>query len=116
MKLTGKIKDGKLSLYDRKALDGFISENEGEVWIEIRNAPKSRSPQQNGYYRTIIRKAGKHFGYTTNEMHQDLKKRFHIDSTKSLSVDQFSEYLDLIIRLFAEMDFPVEDPRRATPQ
>ena len=114
IKLSACIKDGKLKLYDRKVLEDFISKNEGDVWIEIRNAPITRSPEQNGYYRTIIRKAAKDMGYTTNELHLQLKEMFNVESTKELTVGQFSEYLDLVIRVLSEMGHPPRDPRRFT--
>ena len=114
MKIHGNIKNGKLKLYDRKALNDFISENEGDVWIEIKNAPITRSPEQNGYYRTIIRKAAKDMGYSTNELHLQLKEMFNVESTRELTVGQFSEYLDLVIRVLSEMGHPPRDPRRFT--
>ena len=47
-------------------------------------------------------------------MHQIVKNKFEIESTKDLEQDEFSDFLDRIIRYFAEQGFPVEDPRRPT--
>ena len=113
MKLTGKIKKGKLTLYDKKAFNRFISQNEGEVWIDIKKAPKTRSPEQNGYYRVILRDVANQMGYTEEELHNITKHKFKVESTKHLSIEEFTEYLDLIIRWFAELGFPVQDPRRS---
>ena len=113
MKLTGKIKKGKLFLHDKEALNHFISQNEGEVWIEIKKAPKTRSPQQNGYYRVILRDVANQMGYTQEELHNIVKHKFEVESTKHISVEEFTEFLDLIIRWFAELGFPVQDPRRS---
>ena len=43
-----------------------------------------------------------------------IKNKFEIESTKDLEQDEFSDFLDRIIRYFAEQGFPVEDPRRPT--
>ena len=113
MKFTGNIKDGKLNLHDKSGFNRYISQNEGEVWIDIKSAPKTRSPQQNGYYRTILRDVGNQMGYTQEELHKIVKHKFKVETTKHLSVEEFTEYLDLIIRWFAELGFPVQDPRRS---
>ena len=53
-------------------------------------------------------------GYTTNELHLQLKEMFNVESTRELTVGQFSEYLDLVIRVLSEMGHPPRDPRRFT--
>ena len=113
MKFTGNIKDGKLNLHDKSGFNRYISQNEGEVWIDIKSAPKTRSPQQNGYYRTIIRQIGLHLGYPEDEMHEVIKEKFKVKSTKDLDIEEFSELLDKIIRLAAEYGFIVKDPRKS---
>ena len=113
MKFTGNIKDGKLTLHDKLGFNRYISQNEGEVWIDIKSAPKTRSPEQNGYYRVILRDVANQMGYTQDELHNIVKHKFEVETTKHLSVEEFTEYLDLIIRWFAELGFPVQDPRRS---
>lgn len=113
MKFTGNIKDGKLTLHDKSGFNRYISQNEGEVWIDIKSAPKTRSPEQNGYYRVILRDVANQMGYTQDELHNIVKHKFEVETTKHLSVEEFTEYLDLIIRWFAELGFPVQDPRRS---
>ena len=114
MKFTGNIKDGKLNLHDKSGFNRYISQNEGEVWIDIKSAPKTRSPQQNGYYRTIIRDLAREMGDTEDDMHQIIKNHFEIQSTKELTQDEFSDFLDRLIRWAAGFGFPVKDPRRST--
>ncbi len=112
MRFTGEIKDGKLKLYDTSGFKRYISKLDGSVWIDVKVAPKSSSPQQNGYYRYIIRELANHLGYTENEMHKTFKEKFGIESTKHLSVDDFSDYISKIQRFSAtELDYPIEDPR-----
>ena len=112
MKFTGTIEKGKLQLHDKDGFNRFLNEVEGDVWIDIKTAPKTRSPQQNAYYRTIVRQIGLHLGYPEDEMHDVVKAKFEIKSTKDLDVDEFSEFLDRLIRFAAEYGFAVQDPRR----
>ena len=67
MKFTGNVKDGKLKLYDKEGFNSSLSKYEGEVWLEIKQAEETHSPQQNGYYRAIIRDIASEFGYTEDE-------------------------------------------------
>ena len=113
MKFTGTIKEGKLTLHDRGGFNRFLREVEGDIWIDLKTAPKTRSPQQNAYYRTIIRQIGLHLGYPEDEMHDVIKQKFSVKSTKDLDVEEFSELLDSIIRFSATLGFVVEDPRKS---
>ena len=112
MKFTGTIKKGILTLHDKDGFKRFIKDIDSDVWIDIKTAPKTRSPQQNAYYRTIVRQIGLHLGYPEDEMHDVVKAKFEIKSTKDLDVDEFSEFLDRLIRYAAEYGFAVQDPRR----
>ena len=55
MKFAGKIKQGKLTLDDNLGFRDYLRLIEGDVHLEIKPAEKVRSPQQNAYYRVIIR-------------------------------------------------------------
>ena len=111
MKFTGTVKNGKLKLYDREGFKRSLSDYEGEVWLEVKQAEKTRSPKQNAYYRAIIREIANELGYTEDEMHKTTKQLFGIESTKDLNVADFSDYLDKIIIHFAQLGYPVQDPR-----
>ena len=95
MKFTGSVKKGKLTLHDKSSFNEFISQSEGDVWV-------------------IIKAVAKEIGYTHDELHEIVKVKFEIESTKNLEQDEFSDFLDRLIRYFAEQGFPVEDPRRPT--
>ena len=114
MKFTGSVKKGKLALHDKNSFNEFISQSEGDVWVIIKPMPKTRSPQQNNYYWMIVKAVAKEIGYTHDELHEIVKVKFEIESTKELEQDEFSDFLDRLIRYFAEQRFPVEDPRRPT--
>ena len=113
MKFTAKVEKGKLKLHDIGSYRRFLNGIKGEVWIDIKEAPKMRSVEQNNYYRHIIRQIGNHLGYGEDEMHDVIKQKFAIQSTKDLSRDDFSELLDRIIRFSATLGFVVQDPRRS---
>ena len=53
-------------------------------------------------------------GDTEDDMHQIIKNHFKIQSTKELTQDEFSDFLDRLIRWAAGFGFPVKDPRRST--
>lgn len=111
MKFTGKVTKGKLKLYDREGFKRSLYDYEGEVWLEVKRAEKAHSPKQLAYYRAIIREIANELGYTEDEMHKTVKQLFDIESTKDLTVPEFSEYLDKIIIHFAQLGYPVQDPR-----
>ena len=113
MKFTGTIKNGTLKLHDREGYKLFIKGIDSHVWIDIKKATKMRSSEQNGYYRTVIRQLGYHLGYNEDEMHEVIKAKFKIESTKDLSKDDFSDLLDRVIRFAATLGFAVKDPRRS---
>ena len=113
MKFTGSIKNGKLTLHDKRSFNEFISKEDGDVSIVIKTLPKTRSPQQNNYYWMIVKQVANEIGYTPDEMHEVVKSKFDITSTKELEQEEFSDFLDRLIRYFAIQGFPVEDPRRS---
>ena len=98
MKFAGKIKQGKLTLDDNLGFRDYLRLIEGDVHLEIKPAEKVRSPQQNAYYRVIIRLLAKDLGYTEAEMHNVIKEKYEIQSTKQLSVPEFTELIEEIKR------------------
>ena len=98
MKFAGKIKQGKLTLDDNLGFRDYLRQIEGDVHLEIKPAEKVRSPQQNAYYRVIIRLLAKDLGYTEAEMHNVIKEKYEIQSTKQLSVPEFTELIEEIKR------------------
>ena len=105
----GFIKDRKLIIPDRDGMDEFIKELSGEVMITIEEI-KNRTQYQNNYYWNILRFMARYHpfdGYTVNELHEAMKQTFSVASTKELNRDEFSEYLNNIIKLASEEDVPV---------
>lgn len=114
MRFAGKVKNGKLTLYDLKGFKDYLFNFEGDVELGIKVAEKSQSPQQNAYYRVIIRELGKELGYNEAEMHKTIKEKFEITSTKHLSSDEFKDYIDNIIR-WASMEMGIVLPEPTKP-
>jgi len=114
MKFIGSVKNGKLTLYD---IDGFkrhLYNYDGDVELVINPTEKKRSTQQNSYYRILCRHLSKELGYSEYEMHQTLKEHFNIANTKELTQEEFTEYIDLIIRWAAtEMGIVLPDPKKS---
>ena len=98
MKFAGKVEQGKLTLDDNLGFRDYLRQIEGDVHLEIKPAEKVRSPQQNAYYRVIIRLLAKDLGYTEAEMHNVIKEKYEIQSTKQLSVPEFTELIEEIKR------------------
>jgi len=98
MKFAGKIKQGKLTLDDNLGFRDYLRLIEGDVHLEIKPTEKVRSPQQNAYYRVIIRILSKDLGYTEAEMHKVIKEKYEIQSTKQLSKPEFTELIEEIKR------------------
>jgi len=114
MKFTGKVKNGNLKMDDVGGFRRYLNGIKGDVWVDIKVAPKMRSVEQNNYYRLIIRQIGDHLGYNEDEMHEVIKQKFAVESTKNLTKEDFSELLDRIIRFSATLGFVVKDPRRSS--
>lgn len=114
MKFTGTVKNGLLILHDKESFNRYIKDIDSDVWIDVKFAPKTRSSQQNAYYRTIIREIGNFLGYNEDEMHDVMKAKFQVKSTKDLSQEDFSDFLDRIIRFAATLGYAVKDPRKSS--
>ena len=104
-----------LKVYNRKAMDEFLSTLSGEVEFHITEVDNRTHWQNDYYWGGVIGKSGKEGtlldsetfgGYTSDEMHEALKQRFKITSTKLLTVAEFSEYIEQIVR-WASSDFQV---------
>lgn len=107
---AGKVTDGKLIIFNRKAFDNFLLTLNGDVSLEIRQWSKRRTLDQNAllwvYYSIIANDTGN----TAQEIHEIAKrellepqfvtykkKTYKIPgSTTKLSKSEFGDFLDRI--------------------
>ena len=70
----------------------------------------NRTHAQNKYYfKCIVIPLGKHLGYQKYEMHEILKERFIIKTTKELDKQEFNQYCEEI-RAWAAVDLGLHLP------
>ena len=94
-----------LKVYNREAMDTFLSTLSGEVEFHITEIDNRTHWQNNYYWKVVLGKIiedEQFAGYTKDEMHEEMKKKFKVLSTKLLTVAEFSEYLELIVRWASE--------------
>ena len=112
----GKVVDGKLILDNKDDFENDLYKFSGDVVLTLKELPKKKTNRQNNYYRGVVVKTlSRHLGYTLDEMHEELKKEFKIETTKRLSQDEFQDYLDRIIR-WASIFHGVALPDPTRPQ
>jgi len=103
----------KIRILNRESFDRFLNEfDEGTVLELIVKQVESRSQLQNSYYwGQIIGSPSKEGsllsnemfqGYTKQELHEALKEKFEVKSTMGMSQEDFTEYINKIIRWAAE--------------
>ena len=104
-----------LKIYNRKAMEEFLNTLNGEVEFHITEVDNRTHWQNNYYHSGVIGRSGREGtlldsetfgGYTSDEMHEALKQRFKIISTKLLTVAEFSEYIEQIVR-WAALEYQV---------
>ena len=110
MRFTAKIEKGKLNWHNNEGLTKFLSETEGEVYVDIKPS-NLRNTAQNNYYWIILREFGQQVGYHPEELHHWCKRHFKIETTSDFTKEEFSEFIDRVILWAAEQGYPVQDPR-----
>ena len=96
----GEIVEGQIKLDNEKEWDEIYKKYSGQsVEISVRFLGKRRNSKQNRFYwKVVVNGLASHFGYTSDEMHKALKLKFDVPSTSKLSVMEFNEYIENIIR------------------
>ncbi len=118
----GWIEAEHIVLDDREAFARQIKTLEGErVSLTLKKFRKGRSLKQNAWYWAgILPVLAEFLGYTVEELHNGLKSRLlasHEDSpipavksTAALDTMQFSDYLERVRQLAAELGCVLPDP------
>ena len=100
----------KLTLLNISSFNSFLGEFPVDTVLEIEiKEVVSRSQMQNSYYwGQVIGSPSKEGsllssemfqGYTKQELHEALKEKFEVKSTTGMSQEDFTEYINKIIRL-----------------
>ena len=105
--------DYKIRILNRESLDKFLNNFEEGTMLElIVKEIENRTQLQNSYYwGQVIGSPSKEGslmsnemfqGYTKQELHEALKEKFDVKSTAGMEQEEFTEYINKIIRWAAE--------------
>jgi hypothetical protein len=112
----------KIRILNRESFDKFLNEFDEGVILEIEvKEIVNRTQVQNSYYwGQVIGSPSKEGsllsnemfqGYTKQELHEALKEKFEVKSTIGMSQEDFTEYINKIIRWAAEFaDMYIKEP------
>ena len=105
--------DYKIRILNRESFDKFLNEFEEGTMLElVVKEIENRTQMQNSYYwGQVIGSPSKEGslmsnemfqGYTKQELHEALKEKFDVKSTAGMEQEEFTEYINKIIRWAAE--------------
>ena len=105
--------DRTIRILNRDSFDKFLSEFEEGTMLElVVKEIENRTQMQNSYYwGQVIGSPSKEGslmsnemfqGYTKQELHEALKEEFGVKSTAGMEQEEFTEYINKIIRWAAE--------------
>ena len=105
--------DYKIRILNRESLDKFLNNFEEGTMLElVVKEIENRTQLQNSYYwGQVIGSPSKEGslmsnemfqGYTKQELHEALKEKFDVKSTAGMEQEEFTEYINKIIRWAAE--------------
>ena len=117
------IEKGKIRMLSPDRFKTYISRLEGNVSVIVRKRARHRTENQNAWYwACVVGIPALQFGYTPQEMHDAYKLMFlkreeqgkpiTIGSTASLSISDFSEYVERCRQFCAEQDIDIPDPQQ----
>ena len=103
----------KVRILNRESFDKFLNEfEEGTILELVVKEVENRSQLQNSYYwGQVIGSPSKEGsllsnemfqGYTKQGLHEALKEKFEVKSTAGMEQEEFTEYINKIIRWAAE--------------
>ena len=112
----------KLRILNREGFDRFLGEFDVDTVLEIEiKEVVNRTQMQNSYYWGQViggpSKEGSLMsnemfqGYTKQELHEALKEKFDVKSTAGMEQEEFTEYINKIIRWAAQYaDMYIKEP------
>jgi hypothetical protein len=117
----GRIEQGRIKLDRRDEFAAHVARLDGkDIELRLTRWRRVRSGAQNRYYwAVVVPLIADHCGYDHQEMHEALKFRYlqthegpmpRVRSTADLSTAEFTEYIDAVRRLAAEMGCVIPGP------
>ena len=112
----------KVRILNREGFDKFLNNFEEGTMLElVVKEIENRTQLQNSYYwGQVIGSPSKEGslmsnemfqGYTKQELHEALKEKFDVKSTAGMEQEEFTEYINKIIRWAAEFaDMYIKEP------
>ena len=112
----------KIRILNRDSFDKFLNNfEEGTILEIVVKEIENRTQLQNSYYwGQVIGSPSKEGslmsnemfqGYTKQELHEALKEKFEVKSTAGMEQEEFTEYINKIIRWAAEFaDMYIKEP------
>ena len=103
----------KIRILNRESFDKFLNEfEEGTILELVVKEIENRTQLQNSYYwgqvigspsiEGSLLSNETFQGYTKQELHEALKEKFEVKSTAGMEQEEFTEYINKIIRWAAE--------------
>ena len=103
----------KIRILNRESFDKFLNEfEEGTILELVVKEVENRTQLQNSYYwgqvigspsiEGSLLSSETFQGYTKQELHEALKEKFEVKSTAGMEQEEFTEYINKIIRWAAE--------------
>jgi hypothetical protein len=121
----GNVSRGRVKLDNPSRFMEYLATFEGKrIEFVLRERRTERSNSQNAYYwGVVIVMLSEHTGYSTDEMHDNLKRMFlgqidehglmRVGSTAKLKTEEFQEYIAKIVRWAAmDLSLVIPDPRQ----
>jgi hypothetical protein len=112
----------EIRILNRESFDKFLNNFEEGTMLElVVKEIENRTQMQNSYYwGQVIGSPSKEGslmsnemfqGYTKQELHEALKEKFDVKSTAGMEQEEFTEYINKIIRWAAEFaDMYIKEP------
>jgi|TARA_R110002020_G_scaffold58495_3_gene160375 hypothetical protein len=103
--------DGRLTFDHRTRMTTYLDSLIGQrVVVTIEPVETTRTMSQNKYYWScVVRLLADHCGYEEGAMHAELKRHFGVESTKTMSLEEFGAYVEQV-RAWASQEMGVEIP------
>lgn len=118
----GIIKNGKLTLARKDLFQLYVGTLDGNVTLEVKKVKRTRNILQNALYWVWVHQLAEFVGSSDKEMHETLKSMFRneiryitnpetgevkeltiIKSTTTMTVSEFSEYMQRVQQFGAEL-------------